>query len=163
MKVVLVLVSLIFVASVGLLVAGRMGLLAGSMPSDLGVREGKLKPPSPTRNSVSSQADRHRDAPQRAYALIDPLRYDGDAAAAMPRLIGVLKRMHGATVIEARPDYVYAQFTTRWLRFVDDVEFLLAPGEGVIHVRSASRLGQEDLGANRRRIEAIRAEFADAR
>lgn len=162
MKVVLVLVSLIVVASAGLLVAGRMGLLAGSMPSDLGVRDGKLKPPSPTRNSVSSQADRHRDAPQRAYASIDPLRYDGDAATAMPRLIGALKRMPDVTVIEARPDYLYAQFTTRWLRFVDDVEFLLTPGEGVIHVRSASRLGREDLGANRRRIEAIRAEFADA-
>ena len=58
------------------------------------------------------------------------------------------------------PDYLYAQFTTRWLKFVDDTEFWLAPAEGVIHVRSASRIGRGDLGANRARIEEIRARFA---
>lgn len=151
--------GLLLAVTVALVLAGRFGLFDGTMPGDLGVREGRLKAPSATRNSVSSQADRWRDSPARRYAQIDPLRYDGDPSLAMPRLLGVLQHMRGATVIEARPDYVYAQFTTRWLRFVDDVEFLLAPGEGVIHVRSASRLGREDFGANRRRIEAIRAAF----
>ena len=159
MKMVMTIMSLLFVGSVGLVVVGRLGHLSGTMPQDLGVRDGRLKAPSPTRNSVSSQADRYRDSPQRRYAMIDPLRYDGDAAQAMPRLLGVLQKLPGATIVEARPDYTYVQFTTRWLRFVDDVEFLLAPGEGVIHVRSASRLGREDFGTNRRRIEMIRAAF----
>ena len=163
MKFLLWMVGLVFVAFLGLLVAGRLGLLSGSQPADIGVRDGKLKAPSPTRNSVSSQADSHRDAPQRRYAMIDPLRYDGDPAAAMPALIAVLRGMDGVTIIDARPDYLYAQCTTRWLRFVDDLEFLLSPGEGVIHVRSASRLGREDFGTNRRRVEAIRAELADTR
>ncbi|MGE3772799.1 MAG: DUF1499 domain-containing protein [Gammaproteobacteria bacterium] len=158
MKVLLLTVSLLLIAF-GLIVAGRRGHFAGSMPSDLGVRDGKLKPPSPTRNSVSSQADYWRSSPQRRYAKIDPLRYNGDPAAAMPRLISVLQKFDGAKIVEARPDYLYAQFTTRWLRFVDDVEFLLSPGEGVIHVRSASRLRRDDFGTNRRRVEAIRAEF----
>jgi len=158
----LLLAALLIAGLLALLTAGQLGLLSGRMPTDLGVRDGRLKPPSPTRNSVSSQADRWRDAPQRRYAQIAPLRYDGDDAQAMPRLLAVLAQMPGASVIEARPDYVYAQFTTRWLRFVDDVEFLLAPGEGVIHVRSASRLGLEDLGTNRRRVEAIRAAFDEA-
>ena len=52
-----------------------------------------------------------------------------------------------------------ATFTTRWLRFVDDVEFALDAPAGVIDVRSASRLGAEDFGTNRRRIEAIRSAF----
>lgn len=159
MKGLMTFVVLVGLVGCGFVIAGRLGLLAGTMPADLGVRDGKLKAPSPTRNSVSSQADHWRDAPQRRYAMIAPLRYDGDPAQAMPRLIAVLQTMPGATIVEARPDYLYAQFTTRWLRFVDDVEFLLAPGEGVIHVRSASRLGREDLGTNRRRIEAIRAAF----
>jgi len=42
---------------------------------------------------------------------------------------------------------------------VDDVEFWLDPVGGVIHVRSASRVGQSDFGANRARIEALRAKF----
>ncbi|HMM76064.1 MAG TPA: DUF1499 domain-containing protein [Gammaproteobacteria bacterium] len=161
MKMLVLTLSLLVIA-LGLIVAGRLGRFAGSRPPDLGVRDGKLKPPSPMRNSVSSQADYWRDVPQRRYAKIDPLRYDGDPAAAMPRLLAVLQKFEGATIVEARADYAYAQFTTRWLRFVDDVEFLLSPGEGVIHVRSASRLRHKDLGRNRRRVEAIRGEF-DAR
>ena len=43
--------------------------------------------------------------------------------------------------------------------FVDDVEFYLAKGTKVINVRSASRLGESDLGVNRKRIETIRAKF----
>jgi uncharacterized protein (DUF1499 family) len=43
--------------------------------------------------------------------------------------------------------------------FVDDVEFFLDEGANVIHVRSASRLGQSDLGVNRKRVETIRAKF----
>jgi uncharacterized protein (DUF1499 family) len=43
--------------------------------------------------------------------------------------------------------------------FVDDVEFYLAPSTSDIQVRSASRLGQSDLGVNRQRIEAIRSQL----
>jgi uncharacterized protein (DUF1499 family) len=43
--------------------------------------------------------------------------------------------------------------------FVDDVEFLVDDAAKVIHVRSASRLGESDMGVNRSRIEAIRTQF----
>jgi uncharacterized protein (DUF1499 family) len=58
------------------------------------------------------------------------------------------------------PDYLYAQCSTRWLKFTDDVEFYLDASAGVIHVRSASRIGRSDLGVNRARVEALRARFA---
>ena len=67
--------------------------------------------------------------------------------------------MPGARIVDARPDYLYAQLTTKWLRFVDDAEFWASAAEGVIHVRSASRVGRRDFGVNRRRVEAIRAEY----
>jgi uncharacterized protein (DUF1499 family) len=41
--------------------------------------------------------------------------------------------------------------------FVDDVEFLADRASGVVHVRSASRLGRRDFGVNRARIEELRA------
>ena len=44
--------------------------------------------------------------------------------------------------------------------YVDDVEFYLNADKGIIEVRSASRLGQSDLGVNRDRIETIRSKFA---
>ena len=74
----------------------------------------------------------------------------------MNRLRDVLAGWPGAQIVENSPDYIAVQFETRWLRFVDDAEFLLDSSARVIHVRSASRLGRKDFGANRARIEAIR-------
>lgn len=145
------------------LLAGQLGWLSGRQPDNLGVRDGRLKPPSRTPNSVTSQASLWPDSNQRDYAQIDPLPFQGDGAAAMARLQDVVKSMPGARIVTASPDYVYAQFTTRWLKFVDDVEFCLLPGDRVIQVRSASRVGRKDFGVNRQRVEAIRARLSAAR
>ena len=144
-------------APVVVVAAGQLGLLRGKAPDDLGVREGRLKRPSFTPNSVSSQADLYADHPMRDYARIAPLPAGADGAAALARLRRVVEAMPGATVVDAKPDYLYAQFETRALRFVDDVEFWYDPAAQVWQVRSASRVGRKDFGVNRQRIEAIRA------
>jgi uncharacterized protein (DUF1499 family) len=145
------------------LTGARFGLLNGQRPGDLGITNGRLKPPSLTRNSVSSQARLHPQHPQLAYASVEPLPLRGhNAAASLQTLVAVLQAMPGVTVIEQRPDYLYAQATTRWLRFVDDVEFWVDPAAGAIDVRSASRLGREDFGVNRQRIDTVRAAYLAA-
>lgn len=150
-------------AVVAVLLAARLGAFAGRMPADLGVRDGRLKPPSRTENSVSSQADLWPDAPQKAYARIAPLPLPGgDAKAAIARIAAVVEDLPGARIVERRDDYLYAQFTTALMRYVDDVEFWVDPAAGVVQVRSASRLGSKDFGVNRARIESIRARLAAA-
>jgi len=139
------------------IVAGRLGLLQGSTPGRIGLREGRLAPPSRRPNCVSSQADLYPDHPRRAYASIQPLSYSGGGTEAIGRLKTIVESMPGASVVRAGPDYLYATFTTRLMRFVDDVEFALDPTARVIHVRSASRVGYRDRGVNRARVEAIRA------
>jgi uncharacterized protein (DUF1499 family) len=146
--------GLLLVAAVALLAAGQLGWLAGERPTNLGVREGRLAPVPPTPNAVSSQG---QDEAHR----VDPLRYAGDGAAAFARLRDLVAGWPGVTVVAETPDYLHAEFRTKWLRFVDDLELLLDPAAGVVHVRSASRLGHSDLGANRRRVEAIRRQFGD--
>lgn len=139
------------------LAAGQFGFLRGSPPAERGLRDGKLKPPSRTPNSVSSQAQLWPPGEfDVAYATIEPIRFSGDPVAAMNRLRDVLGAWPGATIVENRPDYIAVEFETRWLRFVDDAEFLLDPAARVIHVRSASRIGRGDRGVNRSRIEALR-------
>jgi uncharacterized protein (DUF1499 family) len=124
----------------------------------VGVREGRLKAPSTQPNSVSSQARLWAGHPRQAAAQIDPLPlFDGNGTATMAALQKVVRSAPGARIVKAEPGYLYAEFTTPLLKFTDDVEFWLSEDEGVIHVRSASRLGQSDLGANRERIEAVRA------
>ena len=154
---------IVLAAIVLALVAAQVGLLSGQQPSDRGVKAGRLKPPSGTRNSVRSQAALMADHPQRAYASIDPLPFKaGGAAASMKALEVVLGTLPGVTIVEQRPEYLYAQAQTRWLKFVDDVEFWANPASNVIELRSASRLGREDFGVNRQRIEKIRAAYLAA-
>lgn len=147
------LVSLLILAG---LLAGQLGFFKGTPPSDLGVRGGRLKPPSNTRNSVSSQASLYLDHPQRDYADIAPLPPGGAPDAALARIGAIIEAMGGATIVAREPGYLYAQFTSRLMKYVDDVEFWFDPAARVIHVRSASRLGSSDFGVNRKRIEFIR-------
>ena len=151
---------LLAVLAVALLLAGQLGLLKGTPPDNLGVRDGRLKAPSGGPNSVSSQAALYPEHPMREYAQIAPLALRGDASTTMAKLRAIVAAMPGAHIVKSDGDYLYAQFTTRLMGFVDDTEFWFDPAAGVIQVRSASRVGRKDLGVNRARVEAIRAQLA---
>lgn len=154
---------LVAALAAAVLLAGQLGAFAGRVPTDLGVRDGRLKAPSPTPNSVSSQSDLWPDHPMRDAARIAPLALlPGGAEATMARLRAVVDDMPGAAVVAANPEYLRVQFTTRWLGFVDDAEFWVDSRAGAVQVRSASRVGRRDFGTNRARIEAIRARLAAA-
>jgi len=154
------LLGAIMLVAVLAVAAGHLGMLQSSAPRDLGVRDGRLKAPSATENSVSSQAALYPDHPQRDYAAIAPLPVRGDGPATMARIRTIVQGMDGARVITSEPGYLYAQYTTPLLKFVDDVEFWYDPANDVIQFRSASRLGRKDMGVNRRRMEAVRAVLA---
>lgn len=158
--------SLLVLLGLGLLLAGQLGWLAGRTPDGLGVNAGRLKAPSTTLNSVSSQARLHTGHAMADAAWVAPLAYPAaaaaDAAAAMTRLRQVVLTLPGARLIDQRADCLYIQFTSRWLGFVDDAEFWADPAEGVIQVRSASRIGRKDFGVNRARVALIRSRLAAA-
>lgn len=152
------LIAMAVLAAVGC--TGQAGLFRGTPPDDLGVRDGKLKAPSNTDNSVTSQAMLFPGSAQRQTAQIAPLALRGTGPATIARIKTVVEGMDGARIVRSDSDYVYAQYTTRLMRFVDDVEFWYDPAGGVVQVRSASRLGIGDLGVNRKRVEAVRAKLA---
>jgi uncharacterized protein (DUF1499 family) len=154
-------VAALLLAAVALVGAGQAGLLRGAAPADLGVREGRLKAPSTTPNSVSSQAGLWPGHRRRLEAAVAPFALrGGDGPATLAALAAAVRAVPGARIVEQRPDYLRAEFETRWLRFVDDVEFWFDPAAGVVQVRSASRVGRGDWGVNRARVEALRAALA---
>jgi uncharacterized protein (DUF1499 family) len=112
-------------------------------PTNLGAKDGRLAPCRRTPNCVCSQADpsdrEHYIAPLKAS--IEQVR---KAVEALPR----------TRIVVARPNYLYAEFRSRLLGFVDDVEFFF--DGAAVQVRSASRLGRRDFGVNRARIEELR-------
>ena len=153
-----VLVALVVSTTLALL-AGQLGWLEGPAPTDLGVTEGRLKPPARVPNSVSSQAD----PASKSYIEPLPSRFgDRDGSATLATLHTIVQAMPGAKVVKFDGPYLYVQFTSTWFRFVADTEFWFDANTSVVHVRSASRLGETDLGTNRARIEAIRAQLASS-
>jgi len=141
-------------------VAVLSGALQGTAPTDLGVQEGRLKPPSRAPNSVSSQAALYPEHPQLVYASIEPLPFkNAGAQASMLALQAVLKDIPGVSLVQVQDGYLQAQAQTRLMRYVDDVEFWANTEAGVVELRSASRLGHSDLGANRARMERVRSAY----
>ena len=126
---------------------------SGSRPANLGINDGKLLDCPNSPNCVSSQST---DAQHK----ISPLAYTCDSAKALEALKAAISSMPRTKIISAEGNYLYAEFTSALMGYVDDVEFYLNADKSIIEVRSASRLGESDLGVNRDRIEAIRTKLA---
>lgn len=125
-------------------------------PDNLGVKNARLAPCKRTPNCVSSQAD-----PADAEHYIAPIPFKGTTLDAMVAAKRALEVMERATVVREERGYLYAEFRSKLLGYVDDVE-LFFDGTA-IQVRSASRLGRRDFGVNRKRIEQIRRLVTSAR
>ena len=91
-------------------------------------------------------------------SYIEPLAFIGSAGEVSAQLKSALADI-GGKIEEEREGYIAATFTSRIFRFVDDVEVSIDGEQGVIHVRSASRVGYSDLGVNRKRVEKLREAF----
>ena len=118
-------------------------MLSWKRPDNLGVRDGRLAPCKRSPNCVSSQAN-----PADAEHYIAPLHGTMDAVR------HAVRAMARTTIVSEGDNYLYAEFRTRLLRYVDDVEFFF---DGrVVQVRSCSRLGRRDFGVNRKRVEELR-------
>ncbi|NJN62682.1 MAG: DUF1499 domain-containing protein [Coleofasciculaceae cyanobacterium RL_1_1] len=122
---------------------------SGPRPTDLGVTDGQLKTCPSSPNCVSSQS---RDAEHSIAAIVTTT-----PKATLDQIATLIEADASAQIITRVDDYINAEYTSDLMGFVDDVEFWANAATGKIEVRSASRLGESDLGVNRKRIEAIRA------
>lgn len=136
--------------SVAFLLAFELGMLTA--PASLPPMQ--LKPCPSTPNCVSTQST-------NPAKRMDPVAYSGPVDDARARLLRILDRPR-VEILESTDLYVHAVFTTRIMRFKDDVEFLFDPDAGVIHFRSASRVGRSDFGTNRSRMESLTRDLESA-
>ena len=122
-------------------------------PSTLGVEDGDLAPCPASPNCVHT-GHRHPDGTSPLY-----LRAEREGGWAGVRT--VVEAMPRLTVVSVSERYLHVEERSRLLRFIDDMELLLAEDRELV-VRSASRLGGGDLGVNGRRVERLRAALAEA-
>ena len=136
----------------GVIMLWSTSVFSAGRPSNLGLKNKLLLSCPNSPNCVLSQASDQKHQ-------INPIYYTSSLEIAKERLNQVILSLENARIITQNVDYWHIEFTTRWLRFVDDVEFYFPKTEALIHLRSASRIGYWDLGVNRKRIEGIRSRF----
>ena len=122
-------------------------------PSAAGSSTDKRLAPCPSSpNCVSSQSE-------DAEHYIDPIAFQGPLEDVKARLKQAIISLPRTLIVEEGPAFLRAESTSLIFRFTDDLDFVFDATQQLIHVRSASRVGYSDLGANRKRIEAIRQRF----
>ncbi len=118
--------------------------LSHSAPS-LGLSQGKLKPCPDTPNCICSENN-----PVYAWPLNN---HDSDHTwSVLQKIISA----QGGRIIDKTDTYLRAEFYSKWLGFIDDLEARFDKQQQVIHLRSASRTGYYDFGVNRKRVEVIK-------
>jgi len=152
MRIALIVVGSVLGLGVVLLLVGLLVARLKTPTADevqVGIVDGHFVPCPKTPNCVSTMAtdEVHR---------IEPVRYDGTAAEAMKAARAALESLPRTRILQQDPHYLRAEARTLIFRFVDDVEIYVPEGEGLVHYRSASRVGQGDVGTNRRRYESFR-------
>lgn len=127
----------------------------GAVPQNLGVNQGHLTSCPPSPNCVVSNELADEDH------YIEPISYDSDRIKAKETLLKILSVVPNTVVVQEADDYIRTESRSKIMGFVDDGEFYFPADKSVIEMRSASRLGESDLGVNRRRLEQIRLAIAD--
>lgn len=122
-----------------------LGYQSRHMEPKLGTEKGRLAPCPETPNCVVSES-----GTDSAHA-VEPL------PGTNWQHLRTAVTQAGGVIVQDNGHYLHAVFTSSLFRFVDDVEARLDEAAGVIHIRSASRVGHSDFGANRRRVAKIRS------
>lgn len=132
---------------VGLIAYVAMAMQSQKSPEDLGLQQGLLRPCPASPNCVCSE-QHSQSSEQHAVAPIKA------SFGAWKKLTNIIIEL-GGEIQQDDGSYLHAIFTSPVFRYVDDVELRLDEDQGLIHIRSASRVGRSDFGANRKRVENI--------
>lgn len=133
-----------------ILVTLSLAACQGVRPTDLIRADGRLSPCPQRPNCVSSVVD--EADPQ----YIPPFNSHGNLADDIKKLERLIGSQPRSRIVERQDRLLWVEFESLVFRYVDDLIFRLVPEDGVIEVRSSSRLGHSDLGVNRRRLEKLR-------
>ncbi|MDX2481510.1 MAG: DUF1499 domain-containing protein [Desulfuromusa sp.] len=145
----------IFAIGTVLLLAGiPLVSCSGKPPANLGVTDSELAPCPASPNCLSSDAhDSDHKTP--------PFQLDGMPSEVWAVAREVVAELPRARIVDETPEYLHAECRSSVFGFVDDLELHLRPSDGIIAVRSASRLGYSDFGVNQRRIEGLRTALSN--
>jgi len=146
-----------------------------AVPSGVGVETAQLRGcPStegtarPAPNCFSSTVPKPTGSDQLYY--VAPFAYAGkDAAQAMKELVAVAMvytpgqakiDAGGWKIVKQTDRYLYIQFESGGIGYIDDMEFMLDDAKQLVLLRSASRTGFLDFSVNAKRVNWFAAALA---
>ena len=147
--VIIVVIGVPIVMTLGLMIWAR----TVQAPTTLGLTNNQFAPCPASPNCVATQSA----LPDQ---LMPPVPYTDSLAEAKARLLTVVQAMPRVTQSTDQDTYLAFVFRSRLMNYPDDVEFYFDDAAKLLHFRSASRLGEGDMGVNRARMEAISQAFA---
>ena len=118
--------------------------LAGPVPANLGLQQNHLAPCGSPAHCASARW---------------PLAQEGTS---LEQLVPLILGLEGVEVVDTKAGYLHATASSRLFGFVDDLEIHTLPASHELEVRSASRLGESDLGVNARRLERLHEALLEA-
>ena len=62
-------------------------------------------------------------------------------------------------IVEINGDYLHAEVTSKWMKYVDDLEVTFLPKPNILLIRSESRVGEGDLGVNQKRVDLLKSKM----
>ena len=62
-------------------------------------------------------------------------------------------------IVENDGDYLHAEVTSKWMKYVDDLEVSFLPESNILSIRSESRVGESDLGVNQKRVDLLKSKM----
>lgn len=144
------------IATILIGLGGVVGMnVASSPPEGVGTAQSHLAPCPDSPNCVSTDAI-------SADQTLEPLPIANTDEQTIKLLSDVVSELPGSRSVLRKDNYLHVEFRSPWLRFVDDVEFLIDGQGEFVHARSASRVGRSDMGVNRQRLEEIRNRYTAA-
>jgi uncharacterized protein (DUF1499 family) len=129
------------------------GGCSGKRPDEIGIDTSGLRGCPKSQNCVSSEAKDEQHA-------IESFRLKGDPNASWPLVQDEIASMPGWVIVTATDNYIHVECKSRIFRFIDDLELYFNSSNGIISIRSASRIGYSDFVANRRRVKLLRSELS---
>lgn len=122
----------------------------------------RLAVPGLSRNSVATGIVTSSEGvstlgpcPDTPNCAVDTFAVTKSANDAIEMLASVIYSQPGTGIVSQQQRYLHATFTSKIMGYIDDIEFLVSDDGKTVQVRSASRLGKSDLGANAKRLEKL--------
>ena len=71
----------------------------------------------------------------------------------------IIENYPRTVIVDIDGDYLHAEVTTKWMKYVDDLEVSFFPESSKLLVRSESRIGDSDLGVNKKRVDSLKSKL----